>query len=103
MMPALNNAIKVICFSRDSIKWWFYLNILVGMLLKGIWKDFFFFFDVWSVFVAFNDDIFKWVTQCAKDITMDLRFFFLAAMDGNERHSGILLLILFKENKITTA
>ena len=22
MMPALNNAIKVICFSRDSIKWW---------------------------------------------------------------------------------
>lgn len=63
-----------------------------------------FFFDVWSVFVAFNGDIFKWVTQCATDITMDLRFFFfLAAMGGNERHSGILLLILFKENKITTA
>lgn len=35
-----------------------------------------FFFDVWSVFVAFNGDIFKWVTQCATDIAMDLRFFF---------------------------
>lgn len=30
-------------------------------------------------------------------------FFFLAAVGRNERHSGILLLILFKENKITIA
>lgn len=74
-----------------------------NVIKRYLERLFFFFFDVWSVFVAFNDDIFKWVTQCAKDITMDLRFFFLAAMDGNERHSGILLLILFKENKITTA
>lgn len=87
MMPALNNAIKVICFSRDSIKLWFYLNILVGMLLKGIWKGFFFFFDVWYVLLLLTKaiwvksnilthNIFKWITQCETDITMDLRFFF---------------------------
>lgn len=52
--------------------------------------------------VAFNDNIFKCVTQCEIDIIMDLRFFFLAAVGGNERCNGILLLILLKENKITT-
>lgn len=50
------------------------------MLLKVIWKDFS--FDVWYVFVAFNDNISKWVTQCERDITMDLRFFFFPSRGG---------------------
>lgn len=57
------------------------------MLLKVIWKDFS--FDVWYVFVAFNDNISKWVTQCERDITMDLRFFFFLAEEGRkERQSS---------------
>ena len=76
-----------------------------GNVIKRYSERLFFFFfpDVWYVMVAFNDNIFKCVTQCEIDITMDLRFFFLRVVGGNERYNGILLLILLKENKITTA
>ena len=82
-MPALKIIIKVIRFSKDWIKCWLYLNIPVGMLLKALQKDFF----LTYVFLAFNDSVSKWVTQCEKSTTMDLRFFFflVVEVDGEER------------------
>ena len=47
-----------------------------GNVIKRYLERLFFFPDVWYVMVAFNDNIFKCVTQCEIDIIMDLRFFF---------------------------
>lgn len=53
------------------------------MLLKGLWKDFFFF--LWYVFVALNGIVSNWDTQSERDITMDLEFFILGEVGGKER------------------